>query len=58
MVEIFESILHLAGGVGKVSSAMMYDSNYMTVDGVTDDGKTYTISLHIKEAESKDEGVL
>ena len=49
MVEIFESILHLAGGVGKVTSAMMYDSDYMTVEGVTNDGKKYTISLHIKE---------
>lgn len=49
MSEIFEALLHLAGGVGKVSSAMMYDHGFMTVDGNTADGKKYTITLSIKE---------
>ena len=49
MVEIFEALLHLAGGVGKVDSAMMYDHGFMTVEGKTADGKKYSVTLSIKE---------
>lgn len=53
MCEIFEALLHLAGGVGSVTSAMMYESGFMTVDGNTIDGKKYSITLSIKEAEEE-----
>lgn len=53
MCEIFEALLHLAGGVGKVSSAMMYDHGFMTVEGQTAEGKKFSVTLNIKEAEDE-----
>ena len=54
MSEIFEALLHLAGGVGKVSNATMYESGFMTVDGKTAEGKKYSITLSIKEENEDD----
>lgn len=54
MSEIFEALLHLAGGVGKVSSAMMYENGFMTVEGKTAEGKKYDITLSIKEENEDD----
>lgn len=54
MVEIFEALIHLAGGVGTVTSANMFDSDYMTADGVTADGKKFTITLNIREENEND----
>ena len=54
MSEIFEALLHLAGGVGKVSSAMMYDHGFMTVEGKTAEGKKYSLTLSIKEENEND----
>lgn len=53
MSEIFEALIHLAVGVGEVSSAMMYDHGYMTVEGKTAEGKKYCVTLHIKEGEDE-----
>ena len=55
MCEIFEALIHLAAGVGNVTSAMMYDNGFMTVEGKTADGKKYSVTLNIKEDESKEE---
>lgn len=49
MTEIFEALLHLAGGVGTVTSAMMYDSGFMTVEGKTAEGKKFSVTLNIME---------
>lgn len=54
MAEIFEALIHLAGGVGTVTSAMMYANGFMTVEGKTDEGKKYTVTLNIME-ENKDD---
>lgn len=51
MSEIFEAMLHLAGGVGTVTSAMMYDHGFMVVEGKTAEGKKYSVTLSIKEDE-------
>lgn len=51
MCEIFEALIHLAVGVGKVSSAMMYDNGFMTAEGVTTDGKKFSVTLSIKGEE-------
>lgn len=53
MSEIFEALLHLAGGIGKVSNAMMYENGFMTVDGKTAEGKKYAVTLSIKEEEDE-----
>ena len=54
MSEIFEALLHLAGGVGKVSNAMMYENGFMTVEGKTAEGKKYSLTLSIKEENEND----
>ena len=54
MCEIFEALLHLAGGVGTVSNAMMYDHGFMTVEGKTADGKKFSVTLNIKEENEND----
>lgn len=54
MCEIFEALLHLAGGVGAVSNAMMYDHGFMTVDGKTAEGKKFSVTLSIKEESEND----
>lgn len=51
MSEIFTALLCLAGGVGTVTSAGWYENGFMTADGVTADGKKFTVTLNIKEAE-------
>lgn len=48
MCEIFEALIHLAVGVGQVTCAMMYDNGFMTVEGVTTDGKKFSVTLSIK----------
>lgn len=53
MSEIFEALLHLAGGVGEVSSATMYDHSFMTVEGKTAEGKKYSVTLRIEEDEKE-----
>lgn len=53
MCEIFEALLHLAGGVGTVTSAMMYENGFMTVDGQTAEGKKYSVTLNMKEDENE-----
>ena len=49
MSEVFEALLHLAGGVGTVTSAMMYNNGFITIEGKTGDGKKYSVTLSIEE---------
>ena len=49
MTEIFEAMIHLAGGIVNVSKAMMYNDGFMTVEGETKDGKKYSVTLNIEE---------
>ena len=54
MTEVFEAMIHLAGGVGKVTKAMMYNDGFMTVEGETKDGQKYSITLNIEEENNND----
>ena len=53
-IDVFERLIYIGKGAGTITSAMMYDSGFMTVEGKTDDGKAFSITLHIKEEEKKD----
>lgn len=55
MNEIFEALLHLAGGVGTITSAHMYDNDFITIEGVAHEGKKFSLTLHIKEEEKEDD---
>lgn len=51
MSDVLCRLIGLGNEVGTVTSAMMYDFGYMTVDGKTNEGKKFTITLSVKEEE-------
>ena len=52
MIDIFGMLCSLAKEIGgNVTSANFYESGFMTVNGRTYDGKSFTLSLVIKEEE-------
>ena len=54
IVNIFSNLIHIGKCVGAVTSATMYNEDFMTVEGKTEDGKKFSVTLHIKEEEKKD----
>lgn len=52
-VTVFENLVYIGKRVGAVTSATMYNEDFMTVEGKTEDGKKFSICLHIKEEEEK-----
>ena len=54
MVNIFSNLIHIGKCVGAVTSANMYNEEFMTIEGKTEDGKKFSITLVIKEEEKKD----
>lgn len=53
MFEKFKKLCALADNIGTVTSAMMYDSRFMTIEGKLHDGTDFTLNLSLKE-EKKD----
>ena len=53
-INVFENLLYIGKCVGTVTSANLYHEGFMTVDGKTEDGKKFSITLSIKEEEKKD----
>ena len=52
MIDTFGLLCDLGKEVGgTVTSAMMYDTGYMVVEGRTYDGKKFTLTMMIKEEE-------
>lgn len=51
--DMMVEMIRLAEQFGKVRESHMYHNDYLTVDGVTKDGKKFDLSLMIKE-EKKD----
>ena len=54
MADIFQCMIALAKLVGTVTDAHMYGKNFLTIDGKTEDGKAFSLNLHIKEEEKND----
>ena len=52
MSDILCRLIGLGNEVGTVVTALMYDSGFMTVEGTTNDGKKFSITLSIKEEET------
>ena len=50
MSDILCKLIGLGNEIGTVTSAMMYDSGYMTVSGEKADGTKFDITFHAKEA--------
>lgn len=52
MSDVLCRLIGLGNEIGTVTSAMMYDNGFMTVDGKTNEGKSFSITLNVKEEET------
>lgn len=51
MIDILAKMCAIGNELGTVTSAMMYDHNYITIEGETKLKKQFSLTLHIKEEE-------
>lgn len=49
MSGIFQKLMDIGLKLGTVTAAHMYDDDYMNIEGVSHEGKQFSLSLHIKE---------
>lgn len=54
MIGIFQKLVEVGTTTGTVTSAHMYENNFISIEGVDHDGKEFSLSLHIKEEEKND----
>ena len=52
MMKNFVKLLAVAAEAGTVTSAMLYKSGFITIDGKTEEGKDFSITMSIKEEEN------
>ena len=52
MSKILHYLIEVAEAVGAVDCAHYYSKDFITIDGTTEDGKKFSITLHIKEEEN------
>ena len=53
---LFQNLTSLATTVGTVSRANMHSKDWMRIEGTTDDGRDFYVSLHVQEKECKENG--
>ena len=58
MSEIFQKLMNIGLKIGEVTTAHLYDNDFITIEGVTAEGKKFSITLHVTEEEKEDESVL
>ena len=51
--DMFVEMIRLAEQYGDVVTGHMYENDYITIDGITKDGKSFNINLMVRE-EKKD----
>ena len=51
MSEVLCRLVSIGNEIGTVTSAMLYDTGFITVDGDTFDGKKFSITMSVKEEE-------
>ena len=51
MSEVLCRLIGLGNEIGTVTSAMMYDYGFITIDGATKEGKKFSITMSVKEDE-------
>lgn len=47
MKDLLHSLLELATKTGKIVRVNMYDENYITIEGTTDEGKKFNITFSV-----------
>lgn len=53
MSEIFQKLLNIGLKLGTVTNAHLYDNDFITIEGVTAEGKKFSLNLHITEEEKE-----
>lgn len=51
MSNVLCRLIDLGNDIGTVTRAMMYDNGFLTVEGVTESGKQFNLSLTVREEE-------
>ena len=54
MMDVFGRLIKAALELGEINQALMYESGFMTIEGKTNAGKKFSVTLHINEEEEKD----
>lgn len=52
--DLFSKLIYIGKETGTITSAKMYDQEFMQVEGKTSEGKAFTLTLSIKEEEEND----
>ena len=51
MTCVLHTMIDVSQMVGAVGCVHMYSKNFFTIEGKTEDGKEFSLTLHIKEEE-------
>lgn len=54
-IDVFEKLIYIGKCLGAITSANLYNEGFMTVEGETEDGRKFSVTLCIKEEEKKDD---
>ena len=49
---VLHQLIDIGNQLGTVESVHMYDTDFLSVDGKTKEGKKYSLTIHIKEEEN------
>lgn len=55
MSSIFQELVEIGRSIGDVTSAHLYDNDFISIDGKTKEGKKFSFTLHITEEENKND---
>lgn len=54
MSGIFQKMIELGITLGTINDAHLYDSGFISIDGVSHEGKKFGITLHFEKEEKED----
>lgn len=54
MVGILQMLIVVGNTLGTITAAHLYDNDFISIEGVTFEGKEFSVSMHIKEEKNND----
>ena len=55
MSGIFQKLMEIGITVGTITAAHLYDNDFISIEGVSHEGKKFSITLHIMEEEKEND---
>lgn len=55
MSGIFQGLIEIGVKLGNIENAHLYDSDFINIEGVTFEGKKFSLSLNIMEEEKEND---